>query len=641
MAFNHCRYFHRLLLTGCACLFIAASVFAQADTVDIPEVTVTATRLQGWQPGHEQAVTDSLQLELLKVGNVSELLRQQGSIYVKDYGAGNIATAAIRGTSASHTAVLWNGLPLQDPMLGLTDLSILPLFFFDDARIVLGGGSSLWGSGAIGGAIHLDSRQKPEEGWGFRYQGEGGSFGYLGQGLEFDYGSEGFGSSTRLFLQSAENDYPYQNLLGEERRLPHAGSRQLGLMQENTMRLSEHQKLRLHFWAHSAGRDIPPTRVQARSLARQEDRALRGAADWQWVGAQSSWAARLAAFENQLVYADSLSGTDSDSRTRSLLAEVEQTQQFPGQWDVKSGLQFNYLEARSNVYEGLPRQSRLAAFAALRWHSSSQRWEAVLNGRQEWVDGTATPFTPALSLQYAANNELKAGLTASRNYRLPTFNDQYWPELGNPDLLPEESWNESLYLQGKKKWGPWRALLRLSAFNYNVQNWIIWLPRNGLFTPDNVREVWSRGGSSRLELGRQAGGNRFSLALQYSYTRSTNERSRRPADRSVGRQLIYVPVHQGNALLSWQYKGWYASYYQEWAGRNYTLADNSEWLPLYTLAALRLSRSWQWKGGSGKLYFRLENLWNEDYELIANRPMPGRHFRIGLQAQFNQPLNKQ
>ena len=140
-------------------LSLPGHLISQADTIDIPEVTVTASRVNGWQPGQDQRSIDSLQLSFLKTENLSEALRRQGGIYVRDYGAGNIATAAVRGTAAGHTAVLWNGLPLQDPMLGLSDLSILPLFLFDEARLALGGGSSLWGSGALGGAMWRDTRR--------------------------------------------------------------------------------------------------------------------------------------------------------------------------------------------------------------------------------------------------------------------------------------------------------------------------------------------------------------------------------------------------------------------------------------------------------------------------------------------------
>lgn len=629
------RCFLYCIIPFAALLWLPGRTLAQTDTIDIPEVTITASRLRGWQPGQEQGAVDSMQLSFLKTQNLSEALRRQGGIYVRDYGAGNIATAAVRGTSAGHTAVLWNGLPLQDPMLGLADLSILPLFFFDDTRLALGGASSLWGSGALGGAIHLDSRPEREGGLNLSYQGEGGSFGFLGQGLKLGYGSRGFSNSTKLFLQSADNDYFYKDIFGKEKRLPHAGSRQMGALQENTFRFPDGHQLGVHFWAHQAERDIPPSRVQPDSRARQEDEALRAALDWQWVGQRSSWITRLALLQNRLQYTDSLTNTFSDSRTRSVLAEAEGTHSLSSGLDVKGGLQFNYLEALSDVYPGFPRQDRWAAFAALRWESPGRQWLAVASGRQEWVAGRAIPFTPSLSLRWQNEGALGAGLSASRNYRLPTFNDLYWPGAGNPNLRPEKGWNQSLYLKAEREWESWRGLAQVSGFNYNVQDWIIWLPEGGLFRPENVRQVWSRGGSARMLLEREWGNGGLQMEANYSFTRSTNEGSRDAAGPSFGKQLIYVPRHQGGATLAWQSGGWYLAYLQEWAGRTYTLSDNSDWLPGFTLGALRLSRDWQWKTFSGRLYVKVENLWDENYELVANRPLPGRHFRVGLNIHYS------
>lgn len=616
-------------------LSLPGHLISQADTIYIPEVTVTASRVNGWQPGQDQRSIDSLQLSFLKTENLSEALRRQGGIYVRDYGAGNIATAAVRGTAAGHTAVLWNGLPLQDPMLGLSDLSILPLFLFDEARLALGGGSSLWGSGALGGAIHLGSRLEQKGGGSLSYQGEGGSFGYLGQGLRLNCGGSRFSNSTKLFLQSADNDYPYQDIFGAERRLPHAGNRQMGALQENIFRFSRRHQVGVYLWAHRAGRDIPPSRVQPASQAHQEDEALRAALDWKWAGARSSWITRLAAFRNRLRYDDPLTNTHSDSRTRSVLAEAEGTRNlFPG-LDVKGGLQFNYLEARSDVYPGLPRQGRWAVFSALRWENPGRQWLAVISGRQEWVDGKAIPFTPSLSLRWQKGMGFESGLSASRNYRLPTFNDLYWPNAGNPNLRPEEGWNQSLYLKMGKQRGAWKGQAQLSGFNYNVEDWIMWLPEGGLFRPENVRQVWSRGGSAQLRLVRQLGRGRLTAEGNYSYTRSTNERSRRASDPAVGQQLIYVPLHQGSASLAWQRGGWYLSYLQEWAGRTYILSDNSEALPGFSVGALRLSRGWSWKLFSGRVYVKVENLWGENYELVANRPLPGRYYRVGINLEWN------
>ncbi|MCB0568714.1 MAG: TonB-dependent receptor plug domain-containing protein [Phaeodactylibacter sp.] len=625
-------YLFSTLMLGLA----SNAAFTQADTVlHLSPVTVTASRLQGWQPGSGEAPIDSLQLAMQGTQDVAEALRQQAGLYIRDYGAGNIATASARGASAAHTAVLWNGIPLQDPMLGLTDLSILPVFLFNDIRFIPGGSSALWGSGAVGGVIHLNGQLASSGEWGARYLGELGSFGLFTQGLSVTYGGKAFTNSSRIFYRQAKNDYPYRDIFGKQRQLPNASSRQWGIMQENTFKINAHQQLSVHLWWQEAGREIPPTRVQATSQARQDDGALRTALNWQWTGARSSYIVRMAASGSRLVYKDSLTHTFSDSKTRSLLGELESTHALGQRLHLKAGLHTNLLSAASDAYTQQPRQERAAVFAALRWWNKKERWQAVLNGRQEWVDGTAGPFTPSLSIYGQLSPRLACGLSVSRNYRLPTFNDLYWPQGGNPALKPESGWNQSVFLRTKKQWQQWQIHGELTGFNLNINNWIAWIPQGTYWAPENVRQVWSRGGEARSGARLDSRAGIWSLQAQYSFTRSTSEQSVQPGDASLHRQLIYTPAHQARASLSWQYQGWYAAYIHEWAGKVYTLPDHSEALPSASVGMLQASYSWLLGKAAFSAYLSIDNCWDNSYERVINRPMPGRGIRVGIRGSLD------
>ena len=53
--------------------------------------------------------------------------------------------------------MLWNGIPLNSIANGLLDFSITPVQGFEKIAIVHGGDASVFGSGAMGGSIHLNS----------------------------------------------------------------------------------------------------------------------------------------------------------------------------------------------------------------------------------------------------------------------------------------------------------------------------------------------------------------------------------------------------------------------------------------------------------------------------------------------------
>ena len=124
-------------------------------THQLMEVTITETKQQILQASKKTTTLDSLILERYNTSSLADLLSNQSAIHIKSYGNGNIATTSIRAGNASQTAVLWNGLNIQNPMLGQTDLSLVPTLLFQNIALEYGGGSALNGSGAMGGSIQL------------------------------------------------------------------------------------------------------------------------------------------------------------------------------------------------------------------------------------------------------------------------------------------------------------------------------------------------------------------------------------------------------------------------------------------------------------------------------------------------------
>ena len=71
------------------------------------------------------------------------------SIFVKSYGRATLSTVSFRGTSASHTQVTWNGMRINNPMLGMTDFSMIPSYFIDDASLLHGTSSVNMAGGGL------------------------------------------------------------------------------------------------------------------------------------------------------------------------------------------------------------------------------------------------------------------------------------------------------------------------------------------------------------------------------------------------------------------------------------------------------------------------------------------------------------
>ncbi|MGI8893765.1 MAG: TonB-dependent receptor, partial [Bacteroidia bacterium] len=107
-------------------------------TIFIPEVELEGTKATQ-SPGMVIIKVDSVAQVIHQHNTIAELLSQHSGLNIRNYGSGLLSTINSRGLGANHTSVSWNGIPLNSANLGLTDLSLLPVFFFDDVAIVSGG----------------------------------------------------------------------------------------------------------------------------------------------------------------------------------------------------------------------------------------------------------------------------------------------------------------------------------------------------------------------------------------------------------------------------------------------------------------------------------------------------------------------
>ena len=126
--------------------------------VPIREVNVTARRPMK-EIGIQKTQLDTTILHENIALSMADILTFNTSIFVKQYGRATLSTVAFRGTSPSHTQVTWNGMRINSPMLGMTDFSMIPSYFIDDASLLHGTSSVNETGGGLGGqAPHAPCR---------------------------------------------------------------------------------------------------------------------------------------------------------------------------------------------------------------------------------------------------------------------------------------------------------------------------------------------------------------------------------------------------------------------------------------------------------------------------------------------------
>ncbi|MEN0006454.1 MAG: TonB-dependent receptor, partial [Bacteroidota bacterium] len=285
--------------------------------------------------------------------------------------------------------------------------------------------------------------------------------------------------------------------------------------------------------------------------------------------------------------------------------------------------------ANTTAFEANPSQHRQGLVGTYRWHPISSPLQIQLGARQDWQDGQRSPFLPELKIQWNQRT-MRAFAHISRSFRWPTLNDRFWEPGGNPNLLPEQGWSQEVgskwYFQHKT----WSYQMGFNAFARQSDNWIIWVPEGLFFSPQNVRTVNHWGISPSFSTSYSINSWRIQLKSNYHWLSAVNSQSNIPNDQSEGKQLIYVPTHQADAQLQLDYAAWQLSYVHQWMGQIYTLGDHSQSIPAFQLAFLGLSKKWRFGQQQLHTYLQIRNIWNTDYEFVIQRPMPGRHCRVGV-----------
>lgn len=624
--------------SGVFLLLASASLLAQSrlDSVQsLPEVEVKATFDRQQAVGSIVRTWSLEELAQLSARNLGEILALETNAYLKSYGLGSLATSSIRGGSAGQTLILWNGLPLQSPMLGQLDLALLPAQMMEQVSLARGGGSSLWGSGAIGAVLNLHNRAEEASSFALSSQTHFGSFGQLQQQLRLSLGGQKWQAVGKLSHQQARNDFFYPLGPGlPERQQTNAALSQQSFLQDFYWKVDDKRKVAAHLWWQSSDREIPPTNVQVRSEARQEDQSMRLQLAYTQTTRRGQWQIKAGFFDELLNYYDEQIRLASESRFHTYLSDLSATWRLGEYHHLLLGTTQSFTQAWSAGYrEEVPRQWRSALFSS--WKGTFAAWQYQLSLRQEMVDGRFVPLTPALGLNWTLGAQLSLKAKVSHNYRLPTFNDLYWQPGGNPDLLPESGWSQELGLEKTWQIDALKVNTSITAFNRLIDNWILWSIREeqSFWSANNITQVWSRGLEPRLGLSYAFTAGQISWQSGYDYIRSTNQVALEKPRMAAGTQLLYTPVHQFFTKVSLQYKCGGLTYHHRITGATQGI---NEALPVFQVGRIGL----QWKipleQYQVELQAKLNNSWDTDYQIMERRPMPGRHYQLSILFSYQQ-----
>ncbi len=621
------------------------------------------------EAGMKQTRVDSLILMEKIHTSLSDVLAENTSVFIKEHGRGALASASFRGTAPSHTEVNWNGIRLNSPMSGMVDFSLLPVYLIDDLDLKHGSASIVDRGGGLGGSINIGNHINWQDKTNIRYMQGLGSYNTCEEFLDVGLGNEIFQSRTRIYHNYSKNNYTFTNRrIGEpdpengEIIYPldtnqHAGYTLYGILQEFYYRPITDNVLSLKWWYQDADRSIPRATSfegpDMDNLNRQEDKDHRLLLDWKHYRKKGKVYVRTAYTRKKLDYSlrNQVPGlgliplVNSESMMNSFLNAVSYDYRFDHQLKIQGKLDVDHyaVDTRDKISkEGYAEnQTRISLLLAL-YKNYWERLNLSLMLRQSWTGPEDYQFIPYLGFDIllSKTEKLKLKGNIARNYHQPALNDLYWQPGGNLDLKAESGISTELGLEYKKALDRHQLKAEVTAYASEIKNWIMWIPSyKGYWEARNIREVSADGIEFSLSLQGKVHGINYRLMGNYAYTRSVNKGDPLNwGDESIGKQLPYVPLHSGNALISLSWRGYTLSWQNNSYSERFTTSSNDvsrrDWLYPYYMNNLSMGKEFDIRKVDIALRLSIYNLFNESYHSVLYRPMPGRNYMLILMIKI-------
>lgn len=647
---------------------------------------IRAVGIEGRRPlkeiGVQQTRLDTTRLHENIAQSMADVLTFNSSLFVKQYGRATLSTVAFRGTSASHTQVTWNGMRINSPMLGMTDFSMIPAMFIDDASLLHGTSSVIVAGGGLGGAVTLSTRPVAEQGFALRFVQGVGSFATSDSFLRLTYGGKRWQSSTRVVYASSDNDFKYTNYAKKRivyddqyrivdsyypvERNKNGAYDDLHLLQELYFTPANGDRFSLKAWYIHSKRGLPmlssDQKEQADYSNVQRERTLRSVLAWSRL--RSDWKV-----EARAGYIHTWMGYDYDralgngamkkmvrsrSRVDTFFGSAEAEYTLGENWLFSAGVSAHQHLVRSedrNVTPAKDPQQGSAASATQQVQVAYDQQRLELSGyasaryrptarlglslalREEAFGGEWTPPIPAFFADYLLSERGQVVLKASvsRNFRFPTLNDLYFLPGGNPELKRELGFTYDAgvsFAAGRD--GEWSLHGQATWFDSRIDDWIVWVPTfKGFWTPKNLKRVHAYGVELKAGLDvRLARHWQAGFDGGFSWTPSINRGDPTDAyDQSVGKQLVYIPEYASSLSARLCYRSWRLIYKWCYYSERYTTSDNDLWSKLgrvrpYFMNDVSLEKAFALRWADLSLKGAVNNLFNEEYESVLSRPMP-------------------
>jgi len=550
--------------------------------------------------------------------NVTEALGSIPALYVGDLGgASGLKTVNLRGLGSAHTAIYLDGVRINNVQSGQTDLGMLDMGNYSDIVVDYAQNSLSFNT----------SRPVFESGnFAGNVMFRGGSFSTYEPSARLDFKlSDRVSLSALSSLTLSKGDYLY----GEGSRRENNDMSQIragvdvwGQMDNGSW----------HAKAYYNGSDRgTPGSVDWPSTDRQKDRNafVQGVLQNRFSAFYALHASVKAAYDDLSYFSE---WGDSNYRAADFQLNTSHIFHITSWMEVSVAADVFHDRLKATDYEAARTgilSNVTAAFILPRFRADVS---VEYSGTFDKGADALNAISPSVDFRYIIEDGLEIVAFGRRAYRVPTFNELYYPGFGNPNLKCEDAWLSSIGAHWKKDISNWSLGAEADAFYDTIKDKIVSAPSEenpSLWFPYNVGKANMYGVDLKARAGFKGTDWATSLSAAYSWQ---DARDKTPDSASFDKQLPYISKHSLSSTLKGSFKGWNIDFtWNMRCGRR----DSYSEMPDYNTLDITAGKDFTFKKGlSLGLRLLARNITDTQYDLSSGYPMPGRAFYGGIEFKF-------
>jgi iron complex outermembrane receptor protein len=443
-----------------------------------------------------------------------------------------------------------------------------------------------------------------------------------------------------MFYSKAKNDFRFRNIArtGDPfENQENSNTSKQGIMENLRYQITPQDNLTATIWYQNSFNQYPPMMTGSSNHEHEQSEFIRVITQWRATRTKLDFNLKGSLIKDSQYYRNPGGSDTSNHHTNLLVFEGESIFKISTKSRVETGINLNYENVKTTNYLDVKQRFRPAFSAAYRFYSHEGKFEAFAGLREELINSNTTPVTWSIGSKVKLAERFVLRANISKNYRVPTMNDLFWIGWNNPNLKPENGYSEEMGIDFISRVERSSFITKLNIFNNNVMNWIVWSPNGTVWTPSNMDKVWARGVDLSLSYTNNALNWHWGFELMGTGTLSTIKQSNTPTE--IGKQLAYVPKIKTGGTFLISYKSVWLKYSESFTGRRYSTDDNSIYIERYWIGGVSIEKTFEGKAFSIKSFVRADNIWNQEYQVVAWYPMPLRSYQIGVSILFNKPIH--